>query len=126
MKMHLQGTAGLQVIRSHGPGEVTVNSDTFRETFLLTPSAIVPGSWPATLAELSAPHLEIIAGLDPEIVLLGTGSKLRHPPATIFAPLIAAGIGYEVMDTGAACRTYNILLGEGRQVCVLFLLTETR
>ena len=57
-----------------------------------------------------------------EIVLIGTGKKLRFPPADALSPLREARIGFEVMDTAAACRTYNVLLGEGRQVAALLLL----
>lgn len=57
-----------------------------------------------------------------EIVILGTGKRLRFPPAAALRPLIDAHIGFEVMDTAAACRTYNVLLGEGRQVAALLLL----
>lgn len=123
MKMHLQGTAGLQVIRSHGPGFITVNHDTFQESLVLTPETLVPGDWPRTLDTLGAQHFEAITRLNPEIVLLGTGTRLQHPSTDVLQPLLTTGIGYEVMDTGAACRTYNILLGEGRRVCALLLLT---
>ena len=55
-------------------------------------------------------------------MLLGTGSRLHFPPAAVLMPLIAAQIGYEVMDTGAACRTFNVLAGEGRRVVAALLL----
>ena len=58
------------------------------------------------------------------MVLLGTGGRLRFPPSAVLAPLIAAQIGYEVMDTGAACRTFNLLAGEGRRVLAALLLIE--
>ena len=61
-------------------------------------------------------HMAAIAELKPEIVLIGTGAKLTFPDRALLAPLYKAGIGVEIMDTPAACRTYNILLGEGRGV----------
>jgi uncharacterized protein len=65
---------------------------------------------------LAADHMAAIVELAPEIVLLGTGASLRFPEPALLAPLYKAGIGVEVMDTPAACRTYNILLAEGRKV----------
>jgi uncharacterized protein len=62
-----------------------------------------------------------IAQAHPEIVLVGTGSKLRFPHPRVFAPLRQANIGFEVMDTQAACRTYNILLAESRKVAAALL-----
>jgi uncharacterized protein len=63
-----------------------------------------------------------LAGLPIEILLLGTGDRLRFPHPSLTAPLRAAGIGVEVMDTGAACRTYNILLAEDRRVGAALML----
>jgi uncharacterized protein len=75
------------------------------------------------LAGLRAELFDAIARRDevPEIVLLGTGARLRFPPMALLRPLSGAAIGYEVMDTAAACRTYNILMGEGRRVLALLL-----
>lgn len=63
-----------------------------------------------------------LAALDVEIVLLGTGARLRFPHPRLLQPLYAAGIGVEVMDTNAACRTYNILVAEDRKVAAALLL----
>ena len=79
--------------------------------------------WPvANFAEITATTVaEAIKG-KPEIVIIGTGKTLRFPPPAALAPLRNAHIGFEVMDTAAACRTYNVLLGEGRQVAALLLI----
>ena len=58
----------------------------------------------------------------PEVLLLGTGATLRFPPPEIFADLYAANVGVEVMDSGAACRTFNILANDGRRVALAVLL----
>ena len=80
--------------------------------------------WPAASVEaLAADHLAAIVELSPEIVLLGTGTTFAFPEAALLAPLYKAGIGVEVMDTPAACRTYNILLGEGRNVVAALVVT---
>ena len=77
----------------------------------------VIADWPlASVDELGADHAAAILEMKPEIVLLGTGRTFAFPDRARLAPLYNAGIGVEVMDTSAACRTYNILLGEGRNV----------
>ena len=75
-----------------------------------------------TFAEITAATVADGATLGAEIVLIGTGKKLRFPPPDALKPLRDARVGFEVMDTAAACRTYNVLLGEGRQVAALLLL----
>ena len=74
--------------------------------------------------DLTAAHFERLAGSRPELVIFGSGSRLRFPPPALLRSLMAARIGLETMDTLAACRTYNILAGEGRNV-VAALLIET-
>jgi uncharacterized protein len=66
----------------------------------------------------------MLAELRPEVVILGTGVKLRFPPPSLTRALVEANIGLEVMDTGAACRTYNILMGDGRRVVAALLMIE--
>ncbi len=76
----------------------------------------------ASFAEITAATIIDATHVSPEIVIIGTGNKLRFPPPAALAPLREARIGFEVMDTAAACRTYNVLLGEGRQVAALLLI----
>ena len=76
----------------------------------------------STFAEITATTIAEATAVHPEIVIVGTGKKLRFPPPSALAPLREARIGFEVMDTAAACRTYNVLLGEGRQVAALLLI----
>ena len=79
--------------------------------------------WPvATFADITATTIAAATQVSPEIVIIGTGKTLRFPPPATLAPLRDARIGFEVMDTAAACRTYNVLLGEGRQVAALLLI----
>jgi uncharacterized protein len=66
----------------------------------------------------------VLAELESEVVLIGTGKSLRFPRSELIAPLMASGTGFEIMDTAAACRTYNILMGEGRRVSAALLMIE--
>ena len=81
--------------------------------------------WPAqNFGALEASHFETLAALGPELVIFGSGPRIRFPAPALMRVLIERGIGLETMDTAAACRTYNVLLAEGRQV-VAALLFET-
>ncbi len=84
-------------------------------------SAAVPWAV-ATFADITASTVADGTAVGAEIVLIGTGKRLRFPPPDALRPLRDARIGFEVMDTAAACRTYNVLLGEGRQVAALLFV----
>ena len=116
MKFERDDAQGRNTFTGYGEGYVMVNARRHSSSLVVTGDRIVT-DWPATSVEsLTADHLAAIVELRPEIVLLGTGSKFTFPDQSLLAPLYKAGIGVEVMDTPAACRTYNILLGEGRNV----------
>ena len=95
---------------------VRIGEQTLALPALVTGNEIVAGWPPTSVEELEEDHLEAIKGLSPELVLMGTGSRQVFPhPRLVFA-LQREGIGIEVMSTDAACRTYNVLAGEGRKV----------
>ncbi len=122
MKFHLQQNEGKNTFTGYGDGYVEVNRARYTESLVVSGDRLVT-AWPATSVEaLGADHMAAIVELKPEIVLLGTGAALRFPEPSLLAPLYKAGIGVEVMDTPAACRTYNILLGEGRNVIAALIL----
>lgn len=83
---------------------------------LLSAGQLITDWPPQQLAELAPDHLQAIRELKPELLLLGSGGQMRFPSKEQLAALIKMGIGYEVMDTAAACRTYNLLVAEGRRV----------
>ena len=122
MKFEREQAAGRNLFTGYGEGYVEVNRVRFQESVVVTGERIVK-DWPiGSVDELQADHLAAIIELKPAIVLLGTGAKFQFPDAARLAPLYKAGIGVEVMDTPAACRTYNILLGEGRDVLAALIL----
>jgi len=92
---------------------------------IVTPDAIIEPWGPSTLSELTTAHMQAVLEIQPEIVILGTGRQLHFPAGEISHACYAAGIGLEIMDTGAACRTYNILAMEGRRVAAALLMIET-
>ena len=122
MKLQLSRPEGSNQITSCGVGFVVVNGVRYEKSLIVTPESIAP-DWPvAAFASLAAEHLDALLASKPEIVLLGTGTRLRFPHPSVLRPLIEARIGYEIMDTGAACRTYAILMGEGRRVLAALII----
>ncbi|MGZ5276806.1 MAG: Mth938-like domain-containing protein [Caldimonas sp.] len=121
MKMRADRIEGQNAVARHGPDGVVVNGLTWTESVIVPwTGAVVP--WQAaTFEALEAEHFARIAALAPELVLFGSGRRLRFPPAALLRPLIDARIGVETMDTAAACRTYNVLLAEGRSVVAALL-----
>jgi uncharacterized protein len=110
------------VIKAYEEGKVFVNNTEFKHSVIITPESLYANWEPQTLDELNRNHLEFISELRPEIVIFGTGSRQRFPNVRIRAFFMRQRIGNEFMDTAAACRTYNILMSEGRNVvCALFM-----
>ena len=122
MKMHLDSTTGANRITGYGAGYVSVNEASLTRSFILTPETLVSDWGPKEVIDLDAASLQAVARLSPAIVLLGTGIEQRFPPSVLLAPMLAQGIGIEVMTTAAACRTYNILVAEGRPVAAALLI----
>ena len=121
MKLHLAQPQGLQLFTGYGTGYVAVNGVRHEKSVLVTPSSV--GDWPVREFEtLAAADFQFIAALKPEVVVLGTGPSQRFPRPELARALAASGAGIEVMDSKAACRTYNILAAEGRAVVAAILL----
>lgn len=122
MKIHLETGQGRNIVRAYAAGEVTINQQVYHSSLILLPEHII-GEWqPRTVEDLGEGDFQMMAKLKPELAILGTGSRLRFPPPRLTRPLVDAHIGLEVMDTAAACRTYNILMAEGRVVLAALLI----
>ncbi len=125
MKIELDSLAGTSnKIDAYNLGQVTIDNNVYRSSLLLSPDVIVADWSPQSFSELATPHIEQIITLAPEIVLLGTGRTLIFPSNSLMCPLTELNIGFEIMDTGAACRSYNFLMGEGRHVVAALLMIE--
>ena len=94
------------------------------ESLILTSRQVITEWEPNKLIELTEAHMAMVLNLDPELVLLGTGAKQQFPAMEILATFHRAQIGIEIMDTAAACRTFNILVAEGRHVAAALLMIE--
>ena len=115
-------SSNVQTISGYGPGWVGIQGERIQHS-------VVVGArgerfdWDCPRFEaLSEAHFEQLAALQPELVVFGSGSRLRFAPPRLQRALMERRIGLETMDTLAACRTYNILAGEGRHVVVALLI----
>ena len=121
MKFHLSTTEG-NVFTGHGADYVRLGLVEYRENIIVTPERIITGWAPGGFDALTEADFAAVANLGPEVALLGTGATLRFPHPRLTRALIEAGIGLEVMDTPAVCRTFNILAAEGRKVAAAVLI----
>lgn len=112
----------VQSINGYGPGWVTIEGEKTHASLVISAQG-ERFEWNCTSFEdLSPEHFAKLAELDAEVVIFGSGKRNRFPPVAWLKPLIAKRVGLETMDTAAACRTYNILAGEGRRVVAALLL----
>ena len=118
MKLHLDNAAGINVITGYGENHVFVNKVRHDGNIIVLADQLVPGWAPGGFAGLTEDDFAKVPPLKPAIMLIGTGQRQRFPKHALLRPLIEARIGVEIMDLAAACRTYNILVGENRAVAV--------
>lgn len=122
MKLHLSTATGVHMVTGYGDGYVEVNARRYEASLVILPDQLLADWSVPEFAALTSRHLGALAEHRPEIVLLGTGRRQRFPPPALLADLIMHDIGLEVMDSQAACRTYNILAAEGRRVAAALIL----
>ena len=122
MKLHADPLTTLNTVTAYGPGFIEINSVRFGKPVRVTPDQPATEWDVAGFDALRAEDFEALLAGRPEIVLLGTGARQRFPHPRLTASLGSAHVGFEVMDTRAACRTYNILVAEGRRVLAVLLL----
>ena len=122
MKFQPDTAPGINLITRFEPGRIWVGNTPFSASVLLPwAGEVLP--WQASRFEdLSAAHFEAMVALQPEVVIFGSGARLRFPPPVWLATLMARRIGVETMDSAAAARTYNVLASEGRSVLVALLV----
>jgi uncharacterized protein len=121
VKFHLSPTTA-NVVTGFGVGWVRIGTEEYRENLIVTPNSIVTGWAPAGFDALEEAHFTQLLASKPEVVILGTGRVIRFPQPGLARSLAQAQVGLEVMDTAAACRTYNILAAEGRRVVAALMI----
>jgi len=122
MKFTLDRPATLYVVRGYSPGLLRIGQRELTRSVIVSAASLIDDWRPQNIGELAAEDLEPALALRPEVLLLGSGARQVFPPHELLARLHAARIGVEVMDTGAACRTYNVLVGEGRAVAAALII----
>jgi uncharacterized protein len=110
-----------RIIRAYAAGSITTSHETVTRSVVLAPDSIAEWA-PTASATIAAADIEQLCALAPELIILGTGARLVFPPQVSLAPARAKRIGIEVMDTAAACRTYNLLVTDGRKVVAGLLM----
>lgn len=124
MKLHRDDVEGLLLVTSYDADHIAINRERHQTSLLVMPGQAVV-AWVANGYDaLTENDFAQIRDLSPALVIVGTGSRQRFPKPALLRPLIDAGIGFEIMDTGSACRTYNILAAEGRQVAAALMLDK--
>lgn len=121
MKMSLDTAAGKYLITGYDRQGIHINRSPHAGSLIVSAETLRTDWGPVTVEDLSLEHLKQIWQLDPDIVLLGTGQHLRRPARDLLLQLAAQGRSIEIMDTPAACRTFNILLAEQRRVVAVLL-----
>jgi uncharacterized protein len=124
MKLHQSDNQKYQTISGYFPGGVEINGRPFDYSLLVLPET-APRAWPVTRFEdLTVEHFEQLAAEQPDVVILGTGERQRFAHPKLTTPLTSKQVGVECMDTNAACRTYNILMGEGRKALLALIIEK--
>jgi uncharacterized protein len=122
MGLDLDANEAKYQIRAYKPGSIQVNDATYSHSVIVSPEKFIDNWRPQHILELTQDDLAIILELSPAILLLGTGSTLEFPELEVYGDLINEGIGIEVMDTRAACHTYNALTAENRNVVAALII----
>jgi uncharacterized protein len=115
-------SSNANLIRGYGATGIKINDEWLPHAIMVTATAIRPQPTLVAVDDLSPEHVTRLLEFEPELVLLGTGARQVFPPPAFGAAFLQAGVGFEVMDTGAACRTFNVLVSEHRRVAALLLV----
>ena len=110
------------IIHAYEPGRIQVGETSYRHSLIVSPERVLEDWRPQAPDQLGAEDFEPVLALNPEIIVLGTGASQRFPDPTTYAAIMNRGVGLEIMDTGAACRTYNILMSESRRVVAALIM----
>ncbi|MBX3618145.1 Mth938-like domain-containing protein [Nitrosomonas sp.] len=122
MKLHPANFAHQYFFTGYGERYVLVNQIRYEKNLIVLPDHLIE-DWPVvSIAELEFHHFDPLVTFMPEIILLGTGSKHIFPKQSLLSQVTKLGIGIEIMDSYAACRTFNILAEEGRQIAAALLV----
>jgi len=121
MKFTADSTSG-NIIRSYSPGEIKLRGEIIRSNLIISQDKVIPDWDPPSIEQLSIADFAPALEQKPEIILFGTGRLQKFPGIALLTEIMRSGTAIEVMETGAACRTYNVLIGEFRSVVAALLI----
>ncbi len=116
MKFAEADTDDGHLIQGYERGRIIIDGRIYAQGLIVSPERVLTGWGPESAADLTAEHFEDLVKLDPQVIIVGTGERQVFPDPRAYLAAMQRGLGVEIMDTGAACRTYNILMAEGRKV----------
>ena len=122
MKFNLDQPATAHVVRAYGPGLLRIGDRSYDTSIILTATTLIESWRPRRMEDLVTADLEPVLALRPEVLLVGSGLRQKFPGREVLAALYQSRVGFEIMDTGAACRTYNVLVAEGRQAVAALIV----
>jgi len=122
MKISLAANNQKFAIRAYDKGRLIINEQAYHKNLIIMPEQLIPDWRPQSIGDLLAADFDEMLALKPSMIILGTGEKQIFPPAALYAEATNAGIGVEIMNTPAACRTYNILMSEGRSIAAALMM----
>jgi len=122
LKLHPANFAHQYIFTGYGGGYILINQVRYEKNLIVMPDRLIE-DWPVmSVSQLEIQHFEMLIPYKPEIIILGTGNLHKFPSQSVLSQLTKMGTGIEVMDTKACCRTYNILVEEGRRVAAALLI----
>ncbi|MGC3964424.1 MAG: Mth938-like domain-containing protein [Rhodocyclaceae bacterium] len=122
MKLTRDAASNDNMVTSYDATHVAINRQRHEGSLVVTPETVIDSWAVGGFDGLGEADMQVLVALAPALVIIGTGARQRFPHPSLLRPLIEAQIGFEVMDTGSACRTYNILASEGRKVAAALIL----
>lgn len=122
MKFNLDQPSTAHVVRAYGPGVLRIGERSYDASLIVTATTLIERWRPRRMEDLAPEDLEPALALQPDVLLVGSGLRQKFPDRKVLAALYQARIGFEIMDTGAACRTYNVLVAEGRSVAAALIV----
>jgi len=122
MKFSLDQPSTANIVRAYGPGVLRIGERSYDASLIVTASTLIERWRPRRMEDLAFDDLEPVLALRPEVLLVGSGERQKFPGRELLAALHGARVGFEIMATGAACRTYNVLVAEGRNVAAALIV----
>lgn len=120
--LQLDENKAVNLIKSYTPGQIIIQEIIYTKSLIITPTQILPDFHPQSIDMLTAEHLFAMRALNPTILIIGTGENMYYLSPDYYGELLNQGIGVEFMSTSAACRTYNALASENRNVAAALVI----